>query len=71
MPLSSGGGMWPARMLTWIDGISSFGVPSVASLASRIATYSSSLIPSRTCGFSSRCAPTVVRQAYSSRPGAL
>ena len=70
-PLASDGGNWPARMLTWIDGISSAGVASVASRAVRSFTNDASSTPSFTCGFLRRCSPTVVSRGVAVAAGRL
>lgn len=52
----------PARTLTWIDGRISAGTSSVASRSCRIATNSSSPMPSLTWMLSALCSATVVCQ---------
>ena len=69
MPLASGDGRRPARMLTWIDGRIRRGMPRLAS-AVRIATkfYVHAVTD---MDLRRRWSTTVVCQAKVSRPGAL
>jgi hypothetical protein len=69
MPLASGDGRRPARMLTWIDDRIRRGMPRLASRAVRIAMKDFTSTPSRTWTLRRRWSTTVVCQAKVSRPG--